>query len=87
MPDRVAGRDRAGSPGFGAESTTKLVARLGESEDQIRAPPESLSAIGQTLGLDVLPVGEASLSELRVRPDYAIVLSTSPMPVGYLEVK
>ena len=46
-----------------------------------------LSAIGQTLGLDVLPIGEASLSELRVRPDYAIVLSTSPIPVGYLDVK
>lgn len=58
----------------------------GEPEDQMRAPLEGLlQAVAADLGLKVTSVGEHSLADIRVRPDYAIEVDGAL--VGYIEVK
>lgn len=70
---------------FGATATPKL-AGPGEPEDQLRSPLETLLvSVAKDLGLKVNPVGESSLSDLKVRPDYAIEVDGAL--AGYIEVK
>lgn len=52
----------------------------------MRGPLEGLLTLaGKKLGLTVRPLGEASLSDLKVRPDYAIEVNGAVC--GYVEVK
>ncbi|MGO9428006.1 type ISP restriction/modification enzyme [Rhodoblastus sp.] len=76
---------------FGAEARAKLdnPAVSGNPEDQLRAPLEKL-AHGLAALDDLAPgglalVGEAPLSELLTRPDYAV--SVGNALVGFIEVK
>ena len=52
----------------------------------MRAPLEELlRTAARALRLDVVPIGETSLSDIKVRPDYAIEVDGAVC--GYLEVK
>lgn len=58
---------------FGAEVALRFAGNDGEPEDQMRGPLEVLMAsIAEELGVVMTTVGEASISDLRVRPDYAV---------------
>lgn len=76
---------------FGADAKAKLanLAATGEPEDQLRAPLERLVVdLAEVCGLPrtaVAAVGEASLRELKTRPDYAITVRNTL--VGFIEVK
>ena len=76
---------------FGVQSKAKLSNPRfkGQPEDQLRAPLESLfSDLAEICGFSrawIAAVGEASLSSLKTRPDYAITLRK--VLVGYIEVK
>ena len=71
---------------FGATVKPRLASPVGEPEDQMRGPLENLlAAIAQAVGVDFTMMGEASLSDLRVRPDYACAVNGAIS--GYLEVK
>lgn len=71
---------------FGAVVQPKLRDGAGGPEDQLRAPLERLlGELAEALGVELVLVGEASLSTLGVRPDYAANVSGSR--VGYVEVK
>ncbi len=76
---------------FGATLKPKLSGKgaAGAPEDQLRAPLESLVVdVANILGFkssEVVPVGEASLSALKTRPDYAIKVKNAL--VGFVEVK
>jgi hypothetical protein len=86
MPDLKTAISR-----FGAEAKAKLAnpGATGEPEDQLRAPLEGLFAdLTELCGFKrdwLAAVGEASLSKLKTRPDYAITLRK--LLVGYVEVK
>lgn len=70
---------------FGAAIRPKL-AGPGQPEDQMRGPLETLLInVAKNLGLSLNPVGETSLSDLRLRADYAIEVDGAL--VGYVEVK
>ena len=75
---------------FGVSARAKLAnpAIKGAPEDQLRAPLEAfvkaLAPLGG-VGGDVDLVGEASLSHLALRPDYAV--SVGKALVGFIEVK
>lgn len=70
---------------FGAAATPKL-AGPGEPEDQLRSPLETLlGSVAKDLGLTVNPVGESLLSDLKVKPDYAIEVDGAL--AGHIEVK
>lgn len=76
---------------FGASVTAKLAgpAVQGSPEDQLRAPFEALlSDLVATLGFppsDFVATGEASLSDLKTRPDFAV--SRKNALVGFIELK
>ena len=76
---------------FGASLKAKLSGKgaLGAPEDQLRAPLEALLADIALILLfkagDVVAVGEATLSALKTRPDYAVTASGAL--VGFIEVK
>lgn len=71
---------------FGKAATSKLRAGGGQDEDQLRAPMERLfEEIAGALGVSVVMVGEASLADLGVRPDYAVDVAGAR--VGYVELK
>ena len=76
---------------FGAEARAKLdnPAVSGNPEDQLRAPLEKLfhglAALDDLAPSGLTLVGEAPLSELLTRPDYAV--SVSNALVGFIEVK
>src|ERR1039458_1018913 len=76
---------------FGARAKEKLSnpAAMGQPEDQLRAPFESLlSDIAELLRLPksaVAAVGESSVSDLKTRPDYAITVRNAL--VGFVELK
>ena len=73
---------------FGQSTHTKLATGLGEPEEQLRAPFETLLGdLAQVLGLSVTIVGEAHLPEERSRPDYAVTVPPDPLPVGFVELK
>jgi Type ISP C-terminal specificity domain/N-6 DNA Methylase len=71
---------------FGATVRQPLAAGLGRAEDQIAAPVARLvRAIGEALRLDVVTHAETPLSELSVRPDFAVDVADGA--VGFIEVK
>ena len=76
---------------FGAAVKAKLsgIAVQGAPEDQLRGPFETLLAdIAVSLGFaasGVVATGEASLSDLKTRPDYAV--SSNNALVGFVELK
>lgn len=58
---------------FGRSAREQLSTGAGEPEEALRAPLVALvKKIGSRHGLQVVPVGEAMLSDLQVRPDYAV---------------
>lgn len=75
---------------FGAAAKAKLAnpAASGQPEDQLRAPLETLFA---ALAAEAIPaaavhlVGEASLADLKTRPDYAVTANKAL--IGFIEVK
>ena len=76
---------------FGLEAKSKLSnpAVSGAPEDQLRAPLEGLIAnlvelTGQWPGTAAV-VGEASLADLKTRPDYAVTRRNAL--IGFIEVK
>ncbi|WP_203077181.1 type ISP restriction/modification enzyme [Falsiroseomonas ponticola] len=76
---------------FGAAAKGKLSGRgaTGAPEDQLRSPLEGLLSDLAELALfrpgDVVAVGEATLAELRTRPDYAVTVRGAL--VGFIELK
>ncbi|WP_256777102.1 MULTISPECIES: type ISP restriction/modification enzyme [unclassified Stenotrophomonas] len=76
---------------FGDTATSKLAnaAVTGQPEDQLRAPFEQLlSDLAHLAGFSagqVVAVGETSLSDLKIRPDYSV--SVSSALIGYIELK
>lgn len=73
---------------FGAAATAKLSGG-GQPEDQLRNPLEQLfTALAQEAGLPASAltlIGEASLADLKTRPDFAVQVSKAL--VGFIEVK
>ena len=76
---------------FGASLKAKLSGRgaIGAPEDQLRAPLEALIADLAAIALfnpgDVVAIGEASLTALKTRPEYAVTAKNAL--VGFIEVK
>jgi len=71
---------------FGATVAPKLAGGEGEPEDQMRGPLEVfMGGVAEVLGVTITAVGESSLSDLRVRPDYAMKVNGAV--TGYIEVK
>lgn len=72
---------------FGADVTAKFATGAGEAEDHLRAPVERLvKTAGVATGAgDVVLAGEDHLADVRVRPDFAVVVDGAL--VGHLEVK
>jgi hypothetical protein len=71
---------------FGKTVAPRLAGKEGEPEDQIRGPLEVLMATVSTeLGVTMTAVGESGLSDLKVRPDYAVKVNGAV--TGYIEVK
>ncbi len=76
---------------FGLSLKAKLSSKgaSGAPEDQLRAPLEAL--IADLAGIlafkagDVVAVGEATLSALKTRPDFAVTVANAL--VGFIEVK
>lgn len=85
VPGSVAAAVAAAVSTFGASVKPRL-AGPGDPEDQMRGPLEALlTSVATALGLSLVPHGESSLSDLRIRPDYAIEIDGAI--VGYVEVK
>ncbi|MDO8308925.1 MAG: type ISP restriction/modification enzyme [Actinomycetota bacterium] len=71
---------------FGATVKPRLSSPVGEPEDQMRGPLEVLLAsVAEAVGVRFTMMGEASLSDLKVRPDYACQVNGAIS--GYIEVK
>ena len=71
---------------FGAAVQPRLASGQGEPEDQMRGPLETLlGTFAAAIGVSFTAVGEASLSDLKVRPDYAALVNGAIN--GYIEVK
>jgi hypothetical protein len=76
---------------FGASAKQKLsnAGAVGAPEDQLRAPFElllaNLAALCNFLPGKVVAVGETSLSDLKIRPDYAVTVHNAL--VGFVEIK
>lgn len=71
---------------FGAAVKPRLAVPVGEPEDQMRGPLENLlAAVADAAGVKFTMMGEASLSDLKVRPDYACQVDGAIS--GYVEVK
>jgi hypothetical protein len=71
---------------FGRECKEQLQGGVGEQEAALRPPIEKLlMAVAARSKHTIVAHGEASLSQLRVRPDYAIRVDGAV--TGYLEVK
>jgi hypothetical protein len=73
---------------FGAASHAKLAPGIGAPEDNIRGPFEELfGSLSLLHGVNVTTIGEATLSDERVRPDFAVLVGKDPLPVGFVELK
>lgn len=76
---------------FGANAKQKLsnAGAVGAPEDQLRAPFEQLladlAALCNFSPHMVVAVGETSLSDLKVRPDYSVTVSSAL--IGFVEIK
>lgn len=81
MPDLAASLSA-----FGADVTSKTASGLGEPEEHLRAPLETLLAdVAAQLKLTLVLAGEEHLADLRVRPDYAVMVGGAL--TGHIEVK
>ncbi len=71
---------------FGATVSPRLSSKAGEPEDQMRGPLETLmTTVAEAVGVKFTAVGESSLADLKVRPDYAVMVNGAIS--GYIEVK
>lgn len=76
---------------FGQSATSKLAspAVQGQPEDQLRAPFEQLltdmAGLSGLASKAVVAVGETSLAEKRIRPDYAVTVGGAL--AGFVELK
>ncbi|MPZ49224.1 MAG: N-6 DNA methylase [Dehalococcoidia bacterium] len=76
---------------FGASAKAKLsnVSASGQAEDQLRTPfnnlIEDLAELSSIPRAAVVAVGESSLSDLKIRPDYAVTVHSAL--VGHVELK
>lgn len=76
---------------FGASAKAKLsnVSASGQPEDQLRSPfnklIEDLAELSSIPRAAVAAVGESSLSDLKIRPDYAVTVHNAL--VGHVELK
>jgi len=71
---------------FGAAVAPRLKSGVGEPEDQMRGPLEVLlGTVAAAVGVKFDVVGETSLADLKVRPDYAALVNDAI--TGYIEVK
>ncbi|MGH4021804.1 MAG: type ISP restriction/modification enzyme [Pseudonocardiaceae bacterium] len=71
---------------FGRSAREQLGTGAGEPEEALRAPLVALvKEIGSRHRLQVVPVGEVMLSDLQVRPDYAVQVDGAIC--GYIEIK
>ncbi len=72
---------------LGREVTARSSTGLGEPEEQLRGPLESfLKGVATSININQLVlVGEAALNDIKVRPDYAVLVDG--VLVGHLEVK
>jgi len=88
---KLSGKSAEAVSRFGASLKAKLSGKgvVGAPEDQLRAPFETLLAdmAGALLFKpgEVVAVGEATLSALKTRPDYAVKVRDAL--AGYVEVK
>jgi len=86
VPGAVAEAVKQAVSVFGADVAPKLAGGEGEPEDQMRGPLETfMQAMAKALGVTITAVGETSLSDLKVRPDYAVKVNGAV--TGYIEVK
>lgn len=86
VPSKLVSAVAAAVSDFGATVKPRLVSGAGEPEDQMRGPLENLlAAVAEAVGVKFSMMGEASLSDLKVRPDYACEVNDAIS--GYLEVK
>ena len=87
QPDPLAGA--VSRFGVSLKATLSGIGLAGAPEDQLRTPLvrliEELSGILLFKTGDVVPVGEATLSALKTRPDYAVKVRNGL--VGFVEVK
>ena len=71
---------------FGETIARKHSTGSGEAEDRIRAPFERLlEGYGELVGLKAIPSGEILLTDLGVKPDYAVEVYGAR--IGYVELK
>lgn len=71
---------------FGRAVREQLGTGTGEPEEALRGPLVALvKEVGSRHGLQGVPVGEAMLSDLQVRPDYAVQVDGAIW--GYIEIK
>ena len=86
LPSALAATVSAALSRFGAAVKPRLAAPVGEPEDQMRGPLENLlGEVATEVGVKFTMMGEASLSDLKVRPDYACAVNGAI--TGYVEVK
>jgi len=86
IPGSLATAVAAAVSEFGKAVTPRLAGGEGEPEDQIRGPLEVLMAsVAAEVGVTLTTVGESALSDLKVRPDYAVKVNGAV--TGYIEVK
>lgn len=86
LPSKLVTAVAAAVSAFGATVKPRLSSSVGEPEDQMRGPLEVLLAsVAEAVGVKFAMMGEASLSDLKVRPDYACQVNGAIS--GYIEVK
>lgn len=85
-PTRLVAAVAAAVSAFGVTVKPRLSSPVGEPEDQMRGPLEVLLAsVAEAVGVRFTMMGEASLADLKVRPDYACAVNGAIS--GYIEVK
>lgn len=86
VPSALANAVSAAVSVFGAVVMPRLASGVGEPEDQMRGPLEALlDTVAAAVGVSFAVVGETSLADLKVRPDYAALVNGAI--TGYIEVK
>ncbi len=71
---------------FSGAVSPRLQAGVGEPEDQLRGPFESLiTSVGAAFGISIEKHGETLLKHLLTKPDYAI--DADGLLCGYVELK
>jgi len=71
---------------FGATVRLPLAAGVGRAEDQVASPAARLvRTAGEALGLNVITHAETPLTELSIRPDYAVDVAGGG--IGFIEIK